>query len=49
MKKLFKAIEIFYSYAWSQPDNHLPKEYRQSRISLMTAYEVSASWYRGHK
>lgn len=49
MKTLFKAIKIFASLVWSNPDKHLPREYRQSRISLMTAYEVSASWYRGHK
>lgn len=48
MKTLLKAIEIFTSLVWSQPDKHLPREYRQSRISLITAYEVSASWYRGH-
>lgn len=45
--KLLKAIEIFFSYAWQQPDKHLPREYRQTRISLKTAYEVAASWYRG--
>jgi len=48
MKKLIKAIEIFFSYALRQPDKHLPRQYRQDRISLLTAYEVSASWYRGH-
>lgn len=47
--KILKAIEIFLNYAWSQPDKHLPREYRQSCISLMTAYAVAASWYRGHK
>lgn len=43
---IIKAIEIFLSLAWQQPDKHLPKKYRQNRISLMTAYEVAASWYR---
>lgn len=47
--KILKAIKIFLSYAWGQPDKHLPKQYRQKRISLMTAYEIAASWYRGHK
>ncbi len=43
---MIKAIRIFLNLAWQQPDKHLPKQYRQTRISLMTAYEVAASWYR---
>lgn len=46
---IIKAIEIFLSLAWQQPDKHLPRQYRQTRISLMTAYEVAASWYSNQR
>ena len=37
-------MEIFFELVYYQPDKHLPKNYRQSRIGFITALKVAYNY-----